>query len=768
MKERSSIGNRLPRLAGNERDVVRAGPVEGEYRVLSAVPLYPPEASTNAIADLIAAARRHKWVVVASVATFASAALLFAHLAKPLYVAEGLMLLATEKSQVTDFKSVVSGLPLEAATVRSEIEILKSPALAEKVVDKLKLWNEPAYQQNDGPSWLEKLEAKLPFSIEDLKARLGLEKPVEMSPAAKEALRRKSIVAAVAANLDAVFDGRSYVVRLRFPAPDPDLAARIVNTFMQIRIADQQTTKSEATRRGGEWLDTRLAELRAQVEIADKAVETYRAAHNLTQPKGTTLTAQQLTELNSQLVLASAERAQKEATLRQVRELLKSPDGVATAGQVLASPIIQRLSDEETDVVKQIANESVVYGDKHPKIIQLKSQAHELKRRMTSEVSKVVQSLYNELTVAQAREAQLKARLDSTQRDNNVIGAAEVKLLELQRQADANRRIYETFLTRQLEIKDQDKIIQADARIVSPAEAPIFPSYPQKSMVTLLASGAGLVIGIFLALLRERTRQGFRQTSEVENATGLPSLGFIPAVRRSRHALALLTQQPRSSFSEAVRSIRATLSVMDFEHKGKIILVTSSVAGEGKSLFSAALAKSIALAGWRALLIDCDLRRPATRRLLSGSPGPGLVELLSGQASVDGAIRGDGATGLHYLSAMQGKHDGSPQDLLGSRAMRTFMTEIRDDYDIIVLDAPPVLPVSDAVVLSEYADACIFVIRWLRTPREAVQNALDILANSATPLLGAVLSRVNAKRHARLGFRDSPAYHGRYGAAYYR
>jgi capsular exopolysaccharide synthesis family protein len=232
--------------------------------------------------------------------------------------------------------------------------------------------------------------------------------------------------------------------------------------------------------------------------------------------------------------------------------------------------------------------------------------------------------------------------------------------------------------------------------------------------------------------------------------------------------LSLFTQQPRSSFSEAVRSIRVSASVTTSEKPGKVVLVTSSIGKEGKSVLAAALAQSAALAGGRALLIDCDFRHPSSKKLLRDNGGPGLAEILSAETSLEGALRGDAATGLSYLTATGGKYVGSPQDLLASRTMRKLMAHARNDYHIIVIDAPPVLPVSDAVVLSQYADACIFVIRWLRTPREAVQNALNILVNAEAPLSGGVLSRVNARRHAKLGFRDSAAYHGRYGAAYYR
>jgi capsular exopolysaccharide synthesis family protein len=329
--------------------------------------------------------------------------------------------------------------------------------------------------------------------------------------------------------------------------------------------------------------------------------------------------------------------------------------------------------------------------------------------------------------------------------------------------------MYETYLTREMEISGQDEIASSDARIVSEAKPPLRPSYPRKTILAVLAAGAGLVIGAFIAFLTDRLERGFREMREVNEDTGLRPLGFVPVVRRPERAFAHLTEQPRSSFSEAVRALRTSLlDSRDTGGKGEVLLVTSSLPAEGKSLIAAALARSAAAAGKRVLLVDSDLRKPTVGKLMRDKNGPGLVDILDGSVAIKDAIRSDTASGMDYVSCWATKVVGSPQDLLGSREMRGFIEQARGRYDLVVLDAPPVLAISDARVLVRYCDVVLFVIRWRVTPRQVVRNALELLVSDGGPIMAAVLSRVDVRKQAKLGLHDTAAYHARYGATYFR
>jgi capsular exopolysaccharide synthesis family protein len=330
-----------------------------------------------------------------------------------------------------------------------------------------------------------------------------------------------------------------------------------------------------------------------------------------------------------------------------------------------------------------------------------------------------------------------------------------------------SRRIYETFLTRQLEITGTEDLEQADSRIVSAAQPPLEPSFPKKTLVILLALGAGTLVGMFLAFLMDSLDDTFKQPRDIAAATGLRPIGFLPIVRRAEKAISTLIEQPRSSFSEAVRSIRTSLSLADRDVVGQIVLVTSSQAGEGKSLLATSLARSTVQAGRTALLIDCDLRHPTVGALLGDRSGPGLPEYLDGRITIEEIIRRDETGGVDYISAAGPRIAGSPQDLLASANMRSLLSRVQTQYDVVILDAPPVLAVSDPVVLSRMADAIVFVIRWRHTSKEAVASALQALHAESAPVVGAVLSHMNIKRYAKLGFRDAPAYR-RAHAGYYR
>jgi capsular exopolysaccharide synthesis family protein len=226
----------------------------------------------------------------------------------------------------------------------------------------------------------------------------------------------------------------------------------------------------------------------------------------------------------------------------------------------------------------------------------------------------------------------------------------------------------------------------------------------------------------------------------------------------------VIVKHPTSQYSEAIRSIRTALRYSDIDHPPKVVLVTSSLPGEGKTVFAASLARSVARSGGRALLVDCDLRRPGVARLLGVDAEPGLLGLFAEGANQDSIIRVDAASGMHFIVSKGGT--ANPQDLLSSQQMRAFLERMRSRYDTIVIDAPPVLAVSDPIILSHVVDATMYLVRWEKTPRPVVLGAMKILRTNGGPVAGVVLSRVNARRHASYGYGDAAYYYGRYSDYY--
>jgi polysaccharide biosynthesis transport protein len=335
---------------------------------------------------------------------------------------------------------------------------------------------------------------------------------------------------------------------------------------------------------------------------------------------------------------------------------------------------------------------------------------------------------------------------------------------ELERQAEANRALYENFLNRFKQTTAQQDIQESDANIISAAVAPTIPSFPKKLTFIGIAFVFALICGLLVGFGLEQLDNGFRSAEQIEQLAGVSCLGIVPGMPMGRRPHDFVLQQPVSSYAEAIRSVRTALRFSNVDAPPKIVVVTSSVPEEGKSVFSVSLARSVARSGGRALLIDCDLRHPTLSGLLGEPKGADLVALFGEGADISQLIQVDDQSSLHYIPTRGGT--ANPQDLLGSQHMKNFLDSMRARYDLIVLDAPPVLAVTDALVLSHAADATLFMIRWEKTPRPVALGALKLLQTQGRHLAGVVLTRVNVRKHAKYGYGDYGYYYGRYGDYY--
>lgn len=728
--------------------------------------------------SILAMLRRRKSVILGTVAAVLLVTLLVLIQLTPRYTSSAALMLNTRQQNVVDIESVVSGLDVGPGAlqtgVQSEINIITSRSLARRVVEKLGLMQDPEF--NGSLREASTLDYISPFAWLESGARWVLT-VIGLAPARdqrqqeprtaeeEESAALSSVITAFLGNLGVGNDGRSYSIVVSFTSEDPEKAAVIANAVADQYLVDQLEAKFEATRRATAWLNERLADLREKVKESETALQAYKEQANLIDNQGQTVSSQQLSELNSQLILARTERAQVEARLRRVRELVKT-GGVESSPDVLANPLIQRLREQETDLVRQQAELSGRYGERHPTMINLRAEIRDLRSKIEAEVNKIVLSLANEVEVSRAREITLASNLASIQQNVGELSKASVRLNELQREADANRALFETFLNRFKETSNQDQIIQPDARIISSAETPLWPSFPRKKMILTLALGASVLLGIMLALLIERLDNGFRSPEQMERLTGVPGLGLIPAVRASRKSQPqdYVLQKPTSAYAEALQSVRTALHFSNVDHPPKVILVTSALPEEGKTTFAVSLGRLAARSGLKVVLVDADMRRPKVARVLGLESDAGLRELLAGDALIPGVLHKDEPSGMHIIPSQPDTP--GPQDLLGSRRMRDLIRQMTSLYDLVVIDSPPIMAVSDAIVLSGLADATLMMVRWETTPREVALSAIRQLRQSGGRIAGAVLTRVNMRKHARFSYGDSGYYYDKYKGYY--
>jgi len=700
----------------------------------------------------------------------------------PLYVAHTSLVL--QRSQINDggrsTDAVVQGLNVDFYTNETEAEIIRSRSLALKVVEQLDLVNSPLYNpllNEPKIGLMGSLKKALGIASfkeiipESWRASLGMAddenavaRPV-LTAAQKEQQLREYLVDVFLAGLSVEAGGTSLVIDLSYISKDPEMAALATNTVADIYILEQLNAKYEATERANRWLADRVGELRLRVEASSRNLESFRRRAGLVNIGDTTLYAQQLAELNSQLIQSRTVLAEAEARYNQVQRLLETPGRLDSAAAVLESPLIQRLREQESELTRNIAELETQYRDAHPKMMLARSELEDLQKKINQEVNKIAINLGNELEITEIRQEKLAAEVENLQSKVGEQNEAEVKLNELSSVAQADRELYETVFARFKQVDtQQQQIIEPDARVISYATTPHSPSRPRKGLIIaagLILSG---LIGFLLAFIREQLESGFRTIEQVEEVTGIPAMAMLPhipgASKLGKAPYDLVVDKPTSSYSEAMRTLRTALLLPDVDRPPRTISITSSVPSEGKTTISLSLARAAAKSGQKVLIIDCDLGKPSLHKALQVPNTQGIVDYLSHEKELEDIIEIDFKSEAHFILA--GPTVSNATDVLAPNLMSELLEALAETYDLVVLDTPPVLAVSDTLVIGCEVDKTIFVVEWNKTKRSVAQNALKQIVASGADVAGFVLSQVDIKKYERYYGGSGGHYSGQY------
>ncbi len=736
-----------------------------------AQPLVPEGFSLR---EIVATVWRRKGLLLATVVVVAGAAAAALQMVTPRYTATTLIAVAGDSLNVVEFNEVVAGLSGDAETLGGEVQLLRSRDMAWRAVNALGLDRDREFNGAAGPrplsaaagGWSARIDSLVSEARALLGELLGRGPPGgDESPASDPATTRTRLVDKFLSRLDVSQVKGSRVIAVEFTSEEAAKAAEVANTVADLYVADQLAVKRAANAEATAWLDARVEELREKVEAADTEVARFRQRSRLLRGNEGTLIAQQFTELNTQLILAKAVSAEAGARLAQTRELLNSPGGIESAGEVLNSELIQSLRSQEAGLQRRVAELSGELGRLHPRMVNLQAEVASLQSKIRAEIGKITRGLENEVAIARARQESLQASVDELQGSLAQANRDEVRLQALEREAEANRLLLSTFLARLKETSTQadGELQRADARIISRADVPVRPSFPATKPILALALAAGALLGLLLVFVREHFDQGLRSGEQVEHLTGVPALGFVPLLRGFGRARKrpwdYLLVQPRSAFAESINTLRWSLGLARERPAPHSILITSALPKEGKTTVAVCLARSCALAGQKTLLIDADSRIPGATRAFRMRKGPGLMNLLVGEVALNEVLWVDEATGLHILQA--GKASAKPGDALGGAGMQALLDDVRERYDRVIVDSPPVLAVADALIVGARVDATVFVVRWAKTRREAVSLSLRRIVDAGGTPAGVLMSAVDVRKYAGYGYGDSGAYYGR-------
>ena len=699
-------------------------------------------------------ALRWKWHILGFALGVAAVAAIYVSQLQPRYDAEVALEIESRQVRVLNAESLLSAQTMDFETLRTEMEAIRSPRMARQVVQQLDLTRAAEFcAPPHRTDWLDVRRL-----LDRVLADAGLRSGAAMQPAAPPAACEIPLDDAVDRLLGMVswfLDGRSYIIRISAEATDPVLAARIANAYADAFMARRNDEKVSISRQVTAWMTTYIEALRAQVETANTAVAQYRAQHRLTSLHGETVASQSLSELNSQLTLATGELSQKQSTLSQLTEMLNGRGDPLSSPSAQASPALQSAVAREAELASSAADLRSRLGLSHPKVVAAQAQLAQAHERIRAELSRTIAGLASEVAALKARQAALTSDVNAQQGRVGEQGRDDVQLQALMRDAEAQQKLYETMLQRVKQIDAEQGIQRPDARIVVEARPPGFPSFPRKRMTIAGAFLAALLLGTGAAVVLNLLRRRFRDAEQVEGSLGLRVLGVFPKPPRRTSPQDMMLDMPFSVEAETLHSILASLTGngdLQRAPHGRVLQLTSALPSEGKSSFAVAIGRSAVRAGLSTILLDCDLRRSAVNAMLHARPdvNPALG-LLPGTGTgvrnrLEEAATIDPRTGMHVL-ALSGCV--TPHELLSSRAVRAVIAHLRVHYDFVLLDTPPALVVSDALNMAQIADEVIMVVDFARTPRQAVMEAVRMLRRGGATIAGVVLSKVDLRRYAR-------------------
>ena len=737
---------------------------------------YPQgETPEGGASDLIKMAvglwRRRHVAILTALGLSVAASLAYLLVMPPTYTGVAKVLFENSKSEFLQRQSLLPDNPVDRNQLANQLEELRSKSVAIAVINKLDLANDADFQPRGALHRISNL-------LRPLFERLGHN---VSNPSESKGEPSDDVISTFDSRLTAAQVGVSNVIEIGFKASSPERAAEIANAVAEAFITDQLNNKLAANRAATAWLESRLHELGKQATNAEQDANLFKLKHNIVSAGGSLVGDQRLTDLNARLVAAQSVTSDAQVRLKRFETILPQQSGASrlslpvvdpSNADVLNSSIINHLREEYLDASRKEADWSVRYGKHHQAVLNLQARMKNIRVAIMDEVRRLSTSAKNDYEMARQRQEEMEKQLAQAIVASRTTGAAELTLRELELRAKNFRGLYESLLTKHTASVQQDSFPISDARIISLASASLAKSKPRSALILALGLFGGLGLGLGVGLLREITEGGFRTLVQVESTLQKRCLSVVPFVksRRAVDSRFPYTAQntvgkrtiargsgifweasgtPSSRFAESIRAIKLAIDQGRNVKGGKVIGITSSLPGEGKSTIAAALAQLTAHSGARTIIVDGDLRNPSLSRNLTPSAEAGIAEITLGKKFIEEVAWKDSETKLTFLPAVKGVSVFNSSEIIASDRTKQLFDWLKDNYDYVIVDLPPLVPIIDAQVAAELVDGFVLAVEWGRTNVDVVKHALHTAPNVGDALIGVALTKTNMKKIGR-------------------
>ncbi len=716
--------------------------------------------------DYLRVILKRKWIIGTLAVIVLTLAVLSSAKKEPYYRAAVRLSIQRQSANVLVFPNM--SFPLfDPDYYQTQYTILRSRPLAERVIRKLGLQQSPEFK----PSSRRRFSFDPKASVVWVLKKLNPANLFNRSSSAKVAIKpNKTSSNGVSQGLVNAFIGRlgvspmkdsKMVVDLSFTGLHPRIIAQIANAVAEEYISMTMEAKIEAAQKMMKKLDEQLADQKGKVEESEVALQKYKEKENIVSlEEKQNIVVQRLSQLNSLVTGAKTERIAIETRYKELKKLADQPEMIESLPSILSNTMIQQLKTDYVALQRKYSELSKKYGTKHPKMIELRSQIGLMKKKIALEVKKNVNSLMTEYKVAQSKEATLVEALEKQKKEALELNRKAIDYGILQREAESNRQMYNILIKKMKEVDLSSDLKGTNIRVIDPAQIPRSPIGPNRGFNILFAAFIGLGLGVGLAFFLEYVDTSMKTPEDIKRIQ-VPYMGFIPTFHPTNHLELIVQEDPKSLISEAYRTLRTGILFSGSKPSPQFIQITSSGPQEGKTITAANLATVMAQSGSRVLIVDCDMRKPRIHEIFGITNTRGLSDLLLDGEDGFSFIKKTKVPNLELLTC--GTIPANPSELLSSKRMQRLLTLFGDRYDRIIMDSPPVLAVTDSIVLSRLVEGIILVVGAGTSSRNGVARAVELLKEVNARIVGAMLNNLNVEKERYYYSRYYYYNYGKYG-----